>query len=717
MQDLILKIIAGTLSFSGIILMCLLAYCIRNHRLKFDRMLAKGEYKTILFILMLVLIFPLTISGILFVIGTPTTLFFGDTANENSYIWSILFHCMDSGNINMASSGWPRVLAFIIASFGIIFLNGILISSIVSLYERQINKWEKGLTRYPRLLKKSKFITIIGGNEMVPGILEQIFKRKDKDGKNEIDYVLIQTNNKIEPFRKYLSSFLSVEDEKRIILYSGAQTSAEDISSLCLEYTKEVFILGDSIDEESKHANHDAINIKSLEIISDILLASGNKNKGLICRVMFEYQTSFSIFQFADISDRISSTIDFRPFNYYELWAQRVFVNRNLTFKKEDLCNYLPLEGERPITAESDNFVHLVVVGMSKMGVAMAIEAAHLAHYPNFNRDSNLKTRITFIDTECDKEMEFFKGRFKELFSLSRYRYQDASKENELYSSEKWENSKFYEENTHLGSDFIDIEWEFIKGGIETKNIHSYLKDAANNDKARMTLAICLPLDNESVAAALYLPDEVYEKAIQVLVYQRHNDSLINSISLNCKMNLYYKQLKAFGMLSSAYDDVMVKTTKDIADILSNLYYEMYKRINVENDIRTVDRKNIRGKSKAAKNWSNIYNANTIWSKLRSIRYSATETINDADVSLLAHTEHNRWVVEQLLMRFRALTKEEQEKVLDGKLDKEELKGDKMAHLDICSNEKLAKIDPIACKYDIGFIKIIPSILEKFNSQ
>ena len=68
-------------------------------------------------------------------------------------------------------------------------------------------------------------------------------------------------------------------------------------------------------------------------------------------------------------------------------------------------------------------------------------------------------------------------------------------------------------------------------------------------------------------------------------------------------------------------------------------------------------------------------------------------------------------------MRCRALTKEEQENVLKGTLDKDALKGDKMAHLDICSNDRLVEIDGIGCQYDKGLIQILPSILTEINQS
>lgn len=683
--------------------------------------MAKGEFKTLFFIFLFVVSVLLTVSGVLYCAGIKGSSFVGSGEDSDTgVLWALLYHCMDPGNLSSVANSSHRVVALLVALFGIVVLNGVLISSIVSLYERFVNRWEKGLARYHCELKRSKFVVIIGSNELIADLIRQIFAREIV-----VDYVVVQTNGDVEALRKYLSSFLSHQDEQRVVLYYGEQNSADDIADLHLECASEVFILGDSVEDESYKTNHDALNMQCLRIIADQLSQitprkphdKQDKRGRLICHVMFEYQTSFSIFQFADISNTIESLIDFRPFNYYEQWAQRVFVNRDLTPADIGVDNYLPLEGREPITVDSKDFVHLVVVGMSKMGVSMAIEAAHLAHYPNFTKDSNLKTRITFIDTDCTNEMGYFQARFKELFALSRWRVQTAKDGNISYDATKWENGDFFKNNSYLGEDFIDVEWEFIEGGIETKEVQNYLKAAATNANARLNLAICLPQDNQSVAASLYLPDEVYEKAVQVLVYQRHGSAIIDSISHNGNSNQYYTHLRAFGMLQCAYDDTLAELSFNVAKIMDSHYYIMYQQVNKENNVVEVSHTSIRGKSKAAKLWSNIYNANTIWTKLRSINYATRQTISEQDVAVLARTEHNRWSVEQLLMRFRALTVQEQADVCSGKLIKEALKGDKMAHLDICSFERLKEIDPVVTKYDEGFIRIIPEILETVKTD
>ena len=68
--------------------------------------------------------------------------------------------------------------------------------------------------------------------------------------------------------------------------------------------------------------------------------------------------------------------------------------------------------------------------------------------------------------------------------------------------------------------------------------------------------------------------------------------------------------------------------------------------------------------------------------------------------------------MEQLLMRFRPLTLEEQKELLNGNLDKEALKGERMAHSNICSWERLKEIDPDAILYDKAMIEALPEVYE-----
>lgn len=173
---------------------------------------------------------------------------------------------------------------------------------------------------------------------------------------SDINYILLQTNRNVEEIRSQLSSYLTDKEEKKVIIYAGNRTSRDDIKELYInpENTREVLILGDSMEGSQYENNHDALNMNCLNIIAELLreysnttsYSSKNEIPKLTCRVMFEYQTSFSIFQYSDISNKIKDIINFKPLNFYELWSQRVLVNTQLSFDDQMYTGYLPLEGK-----------------------------------------------------------------------------------------------------------------------------------------------------------------------------------------------------------------------------------------------------------------------------------------------------------------------------------------------------------------------------------
>lgn len=532
--------------------------------------------------------------------------------------WTVYYHFIDPGNQHMANGNCGRGIVAIISILGVFFLNGFLVSFIVGWIDRRKEKYLKGEVRYNFFLRIKKHYVIIGGGDVVAGIVKQIIV--------EGNYVLIQTSRDVESFRRELFSILTEAQQKKVIIYYGNRNSFADISDLQLQRAKEVYILGEDIRTDDIESYHDTMNMKCLSLISNcfektykskvielinnvtqktkikIKNAGENKKKilkcikhfleqkhdilKLSCRVMFEYQTSFNIFQVTDIDDK---KIRFLPFNYYEMWAQRVLVCQEL--ENTTNCKYLPLEGFEGIKSNEDKFVHLVVVGMSRMGLAMAIEAAHLAHYPNFITNKR-RTRITFIDSSMWQEKNFFMGRFKEMFSLACYR--DITNATErIYNDLEtypWKNpledascrSPYYNAD-YLGKDFIDIEWEFISGSMEEPNIQQYFVDAASNVDAKLTIAICLPENSRAIAAATYMPDIVYksDSTLQILVYQRFNDELLKQI--NFRNERYKNKLKAFGMAHDCYDTSLVS----IADYISKEVNNVYEKFN-ETRIREI---------------------------------------------------------------------------------------------------------------------------------
>lgn len=742
--------------------------------------------------------------------------------------WSTYYHFVDPGNQHMTTTKSGRAFAAIVSILGILLLNGLLVSSLIGWFDNRKERWLNGKVKYPGFLRRNQHYVIIGGNDMVASIVCQLFDHceqtsvsndsaiaksssSENNGQSEEKstsliqnlinwlkgifsskpYILIQTSRDVESFRRELFSELPVDRQRRVIIYYGNRTSADDIEGLILESAKEVYILGEDTRTDDIESYHDTMNMECLKLICINIqdIERFNKiNDKLICRVMFEYQTTFNILQITDINN--IDKIKFYPFNKHEMWAQKVLVCPKLVADRSQYT-YLPLEDIDGIGKDSTKFVHLVIVGMSRMGVAMAIEAAHLSHYPNFETNKK-RTRITFIDPAMEKEKYFFMGRFKEMFSVARFREVDIDM-NDIYNNTliyPWvdplndKNSKY--KGNYLGDNFVDIEWEFVNGSIEHPNVQKYLDDAAQNNDAKLTIAVCLPENNRAIAAASYLSSSIYESenTLQILVYQSLNQTLLRQLN----SNKYCNKLKAFGMTRDCYDLSLQSNAERIVDYIGNEYDQYFweltinryiqgclieddyerlsgkqfiKNVQSQEDIKQICEvwlanltrrfngmvknysKDIREEEKclikdikekfgavthsdnehnhhskpvSAKMWSNFYNIYTIWSKLRCIGETSTDNVQDIvnrnDVlELLGKVEHNRWVVEQLLLRYRPLKKEEQDKakilrITDSMYYKDKYKKEKYGHLDICSNERLSEIDYMVINLDIYLTKV-----------
>ena len=407
----------------------------------------------------------------------------------------------------------------------------------------------------------------------------------------------------------------------------------------------------------------------------------------------------------------------FIPFNRYESWARRVMVdNRALALVDENAnskCNqqitYTPLDGYEGIKPNDNQRVHFIVVGMSKMGVAMGTQALFQAHYPNYVGDNSLKSRITFIDANAEQEMDFFKGRYATLFELARHRYIDANtcKENQFNSRFGWvdptrrKDYKWKHLSKH-GKNFLDVEIEFVKGELESEGVREYLRQVTADKKSKVTIAICLPLTHQAVAAALYMPNEVYDNVQDIWVYQREAADIIQNLTQGDKedLNIRYKKLKPFGMLYGEYIDsrtyylkaLLVNGIYDINDIDSKMYFT---EIDLNKKETYEDLRKSWNNLTVEKTWSNKYFVDTIYQKIRSTNLALSEEaaimgynndkffigkwkenlenaltelskpIGQDKKKYLAECEHNRWNVQQLLLGFRPASKHEDEDICE----------------------------------------------------
>lgn len=601
----------------------------------------------------------------------------------------------------------------LIMLFQVVVFEGLVLAAIVGWTGRRSKKVQQGEVRYSILALKGiipfkKYAVVIGANEVAPSVIKNLLKREDEKKslnyahENENQYVILQTSSKVDEVRKTLRSYLTPDECDRVIIYSDLRNSYEGLQDLHLKYASEIYVLGENTTVDGGETFHDTMNMRCVNMIADIL---GKRKNRKVCKVLFEYQTTFSIFQFSDVPDKVKHAMHFIPFNRYDSWARRVMmdnkaialVDENNTNNDQQI-NYTPLDGFEGIKPDDTQRVHFIVVGMSKMGVAMGTQALFQAHYPNYVRDNNLKSRITFIDANAEQEMQFFKGRYATLFELARHRYIDAKecKGAPLNSGYKWIDPMLDPKTKwkHLsagGKNFLDVEIEFVKGELESEGVREYLRQVTADERSKVTIAICLPLTHQSVAAALYMPSEVYKNVQEIWVYQREASDIITNINPleNHNDDVYecYKKLKPFGMLYGEYIDrrtyylkaLLVNGIYDINDIDNKMFFT---EIDLGDKDTYIDLRKSWKNLTVEKTWSNKYFVDTIYQKVRSTNLALSEVaaiigynnnefftgnwkenlenalaelskpIGQDKKEYLAECEHNRWNVQQLLLGF-----------------------------------------------------------------
>lgn len=669
-------------------------------------------------------------------------------------ILDVISQFADPGNIPSAEGLWGKSFAVICALFGIICLSGLVVSSLVSFITNVSERWKNGMLRYNKFF--SNYVVIIGVNEQTANIVRLSLKRTINGEK--VKYVLVQTRQNVERVRHKLELKLNESEEEKIVFYSGERTSKEDIEYLRLEDALEIYILGEDMQQENEE-DHDTYNINCLDLISEYLKKKDKekeKKKDISdrvkCHVDFEYQSTYTVFKSVNIYKTLYSRLEFLPFNIHEIWAKKVLVDNYAIVPDKDgnrsVERYLPLDNFG-IHYDEERRVHLFIAGMNQMGTALGIQAALLAHYPNFHRYHELRTTITFIDDQAVKEGEFFRGRFSQLFSLCRYR---TLKDDEVKcrQSVKWidpmEKPDFaYKHTTPAGSDFhnfLDIQWEFIQGNVASEEIQNYMIEAAENNAVECTVAICFNNPQQSTATAIYLPEGLLKKVNQVLVYQRNKFELVKMVSSSELEWKRYEKLKPFGMLEDCYTKNMFE------DIRAQLVHRLYYR---QDDIIAPNGNDEKSKLDALamfdseidemkRHWdeldmssklANINLVDSLGTKLRSlgiveyqdlkdlsfnakarclrilsdgIREDIEETLKSSqkDVEYMVKIEHTRWLTERLIMGYRPVNIKELEALRDLENNeseflnkKESYKVKNRAHLDICSNATLHDIDKL----------------------
>lgn len=562
---------------------------------------------------------------------------------------------------------------FVVVIVGATFFTSFLIGTIGNLLSRRVDSLTAG--RYTYAFEDH--ILILGAGSALKNLLRQIAETGTKCD------IVVQTTKSPESVRDQIRSFMLKPCEKDIYVIYGSRTDKVALDDLRLRDAREIYIVG----EDDEH-QHDGVNLKCWNHIVEACKGAAIQKS---CYLMLDRITTHNAFSYKDDN---GSTPELRlnVISAIENAVQGVLVSGEVRGVK------YPMLDREGIDKDSDINVHLIVVGMTQTAYAFATTAAHICHFPNF-RTKNKKTKITFIQKDIQEEMDFWMGHYNTLMDLSYAEYR------------KWDKAggpqvkKFYPKPEYINpiySDekgFLDIEWEFIDAGVEDANVRKYIRECVAKDGVSeyLSFAVCGHDAESNVAAAMYLPGEVYETdKIPVFVYQ----PLTRFVMYPASETGRYRNMYPFGMRGDCFDP---KQERLLWAKRIKFLYDTGGKYDSMEDEPELDKRWYGADNKYAYQLSNMAAANSIPAKFRSIGIdpSIRTCLTADEIEILAEIEHNRWNVEKLLNGFGALPYTDRMEILKGLLSasvadrdvmktrKKRLKNECFRHADIAPYSEL----------------------------
>ena len=708
----------------------------KNHRglwLRFDRTLSDNPLRQA-FILLCVLAVAFIVSYILLSVFGGNWQDYCKANGINK--WAFPLYLLIDGNAfnqfysNPSVSRGTVIIACLIYVVGVIIFTGMIISVMTNIIERRVEDHKKGHIHY---LKSGHYI-IMGYDEMVPSFISYIF---DKDQKA---YILILSAKDTTGIKELLLKSFSEKQMERIIINYGHRISTESFKEIYLESAEEVFVVGNH-----SNAAHDAINVECVDSICRYLKDQRQKPTRITC--VFKDLDTYAAFKTSEIFSEVKDlSVEFVPYNFYSGWAKQVFVKRLYRDFDNPGTEYrYPLVYGKGIKPDDKKYVHLVFVGTTNFAVAFAMEAAHVLHFPN---GPKVKTRITFIDVNADKEKDEFITRNRHFFEVQEYFYSDLSAEpKDVPAYLGRECLKFSGEDAN----FLDVEFEFIKGDVFAKRVQDVIScwaEEHKKDKQCLSIFLALADQRQNFVMGMNMPDEVYSYEVPVFIRQNRSDNFVTNlrnadtkkegekltysvVNKNGEVeskdrDARYAHIYPFGMNETAFsaDDHSLKRAKLINYLYETANYETYKFQGLlaldaipESKIWE-DANSYWQKLSVALKWSNLYNSYTMRTKQRTLRAMRRldmdddshdyDTLSDYEVEQLAIVEHNRWNVEKLLMGYRKPKQEEDKYEHPEFVSKLKKNKDLFIHHDIRPFGQLKAIKEL----DYEFSRYIPWIMK-----
>lgn len=397
---------------------------------------------------------------------------------------------------------------FIVYSIGAIVFTGLLIATITSALRTRVDKFKQGTVKY----YFRHHIVFLGYDDMVVGMIQKLCD----DGEPRI---VVGVESKANEVNDLIKNRIYNKHKNKVVVLQADSCNKKDIERLRIPYADKVFVIGE---------HDDAYNLKSYRTIYELSLCSGNFEERMPqCYVNLQHQSTLTLFQtYATTGDIGVDFSHFHTFNFYDEWARYMIVGADLERKLR--MDYRDTETKNP------RQIHLVIVGMSEMGRALARQAVLLCHYPSYVTHK-IRTKITFIDPEAMQHAQRLVGHYQRLYERCHYATYDASAE------------KTFENDV----DGLDVEFDFYETDISNLSMRNKLAEWSADPKQMLTIAICQPKAAQSLAAGIYLPDSIYHQNADtpIWIYQPTFGDLGNYMK-----GSRYKNVVTFGMSGESLD-------------------------------------------------------------------------------------------------------------------------------------------------------------------
>ena len=292
--------------------------------------------------------------------------------------------------------------------------------------------------------------------------------------------------------------------------------------------------------------------------------------------------------------------------------------------------------------------------------------------------------------------------------------------------------------------DFLDVEFEFIKGNIFAPKVQHEISNWINRHDRYLSIFLTMADQKKNFMMSMNMPEDVYDNEIPVFLRQNQSDNFVTNLRDTDAMDFQYSQvvdgrvvtkdrqgryahLYPFGMNETVFntDNIAVRQGKLLNYLYSTADYSQYRFVDLKT-LEALPAEQVWAKADeewkkltVALQWSNLYCTNGFQFKLASLRamrgLQPDDTSHDTDpvtkneVTTLAHVEHNRWNVEKLLMGFRK-AKTSEDKYVHNELKGQGAKGNKklFIHYDIRPFDNLYNV----FRLDEEVVKYMPWILK-----